>query len=458
MPASQLTLSLPLVPQKAVQLDWDGGELSSDGGWLLLSLLDRKLRLTARLAAELIDRRDPNRIDHELIPLLQQRIFQIAQGYADGNDANTLRHDPLLKVAVGRAPQAAPLAGQSTFSRLENAATAAELAALEGLLQDLFVEQCGKSPKRIVLDLDPYDDPCHGEQQGVLFNGYYDCHCYLPLLICGTVDAGPQHLVGVVLRGGTAPPTEEAVGFLEDLVPKIRTQYPEVEIIVRGDSGYGVPEMITACRALSVGFCFGKAKNAALLRLAASVGERGARAEALRGARRQRQRSCRVFGAFAYRAKAWEQAERTVVKWESTLGTPNPRFVVTDLAAASGWTAHAVYRFYCARGDRENRIKEFKLDLEGDRLSCSTFLANQFRLILHAAAYLLYQALQRALQAAAPEHELARAQVGTLRSRFLKVAARVRERCRVIRIHLCSSFPFRALWHGLAETLVAGVT
>ena len=466
MPASQLTLSLPLVPKKTVQLDWDGGELSSDGGWLLLALVDAKLRLTERLAARLTDRRDPDRIDHELVALLKQRIFQIAQGYADGNDANALRQDPLLKVAVGRAPQGGPLAGQSTFSRFENAVTAAELEQLEWLLQDLFVAQCGPAPQRIVLDFDPYDDPCHGQQQGVLFNGYYDCHCYLPLVICGTVDDGPQHLIGVVLRDGLAGPTEEATGFLKDVVTAIRDHYPDVEITVRGDSGYGVPDMICACRALNVRFCFGKAKNAVLLRLAEPVQERGQRAEVLRGeqaaarpGKRRRARSCRVFGEFAYRAQGWAQAERTVVKWETTLGSPNPRFIVTDLTAADGWTPHRVQQFYCARGDRENRIKEFKLDLAGDRLSCTTFLANQFRLVLHAAAYLLYQGLQQALQAAVPpEHELARAQVGTLRSRFLKVAARVRERCRVIRIHLCSSFPFQVLWHRLAEQLVAGVT
>ena len=172
MPASQLTLSLPLVPKKAVQLDWEGGELSSDAGWLLLALVDAKLRLTERLAARLTDRRDPDRIEHELVPLLKQRIFQIAQGYADGNDANSLRRDPLLKIAVGRAPHAGPLAGQSTCSRFENAVTAADLVQLEWLLQDLFVAQCGPAPQRIVLDFDPYDDPCHGQQQGVLFNGY----------------------------------------------------------------------------------------------------------------------------------------------------------------------------------------------------------------------------------------------------------------------------------------------
>jgi len=455
MTDSQRTLALPLVPKKAVALDWDGGELSSDGGWLLLALADRQLQLTERLAAALEDARDPTRIQHPLVDLLKQRIFQIAQGYADANDAQTLRDDPLLKVAVGRAPGGARLAGQSTLSRWENAVTAADLQRLEGVLQDLFVAGCGPQPQRIVLDFDPYDDPAHGQQQGVLFNGYYDCHCYLPLLICGTVDDGPQQLIGVVLRGGTAPPTAEAVGFLEDLVAALRAQYPQVEIIVRGDSGYGVPEMMTACRALNVRFCFGKAKNPVLLRLAAPVQERGQAAEALRVARGARSRSCRAFADVTYQAQGWPQAERVVVKGETTYGTPNPRFVVTDLAASDGWRAHQVYRFYCARGDRENRIKEFKLDLEGDRLSCQTFLANQFRLLLHGAAYVLYQALQAAVRAVAPQHELATAQVGTLRSRFLKVAARVRERCRVIRIHLCSSFPLRGLWHQLAQRWAA---
>jgi hypothetical protein len=253
----------------------------------------------------------------------------------------------------------------------------------------------------------------------VLFNGYDDCHCYLPLLICGTVDDGPQHLVGVVLRAGTAPPTQEATGFLQDLVTALRERYPAVEIIVRGDSGYGVPEMINACRALTVRFCFGNGKNAVLLRLAEPAQARGWAAEAVREAHGKRPRPCRVFGEVTYRAREWAQAERTVVKWETTLGSPNPRFVITDLAAARGWTPYKVQRFYSARGDRENRIKEFKLEMAGDRLSCSSFLANQFRLLLHAAAYLLYQALQQTLQAAAPKHELARAQVGTLRSRFL---------------------------------------
>lgn len=458
MTPCQPTLSLPLLPRKEVTVDWDGGALSSDGGWLLLALVDRQLRLTERLAGEIEDPRLPERVHHGLQALLQQRVYQIAQGYQDANDAQTLRRDPLLKLAVGRAPDGPPLAGQSTLSRWENWISAEDLARLEWLLQDLFVEQCGPAPRRIVIDLDPYDDPAHGQQQGVLFNGYYDEHCYLPLLICGTVDDGPQHLIGVVLRDGKASATAEAVGYLQDLVTAIRERYPAVEIVFRGDCAYGVPEIITACRALNVRFCCGKAKNPVLLRLAEPAQERVLQAEALRRERGGRLRACRGFAAVWYRAQQWDRAERVVVKGELTYGSANPRFVVTDLTEADGWTPHAVYQFYSARGDRENRIKEFKRDMNGDRLSCSSFLANQFRLVLHAAAYLLYQALQREIRRAAPQTELVPAQVETLRSRFMKVAARVRQRCRVVRVHLCSSFPQRALWTLIAQRLLAGVT
>lgn len=454
---SHLPLELPLLSKKRVLADWDGGDLSSDGGWLLLALADQKLRLTTRLASKIEDRRDPARISHPLPRLLLQRILQIAQGYSDCNDAQTLRHDPLLKTAAGVAPSGPPLAGQSTLSRWENAVTEAELEALEHLLQDLFVERCGPAPKRIVIDLDPYDDPCHGDQQGVLFNGYYDCYCYLPLLFCGTVDDGPQRLIGVVLREGNAGPTEEAPGFLSDLVQRIRESYPEVEIIVRGDSGYGVPVMIEKCRELNVRFCFGKARNAALERLAAPTQARADHAEKLREAQPRpwrRRTACQAFASVSYRAQSWQQAERVIVKAERLFGKANPRFVVTDLKPEDGWTPAKVYRFYCQRGDRENRIKEFKLDMDGQRLSCQTMLANQFRLILHSAAYLLYQVLQEQLQSLAPQHEMARAQVSTLRVRMMKLAVRIIERCRVVRLQLCSGFPLRSLWEQLAHRLL----
>ena len=363
-----------------------------------------------------------------------------------------------MKTALGKTPGAGPLAGQSTFSRFENAVTVEDLDALEEVLQDLFVERCGSAPREIVLDLDPYDDPCHGEQQGVLFNGYYDCHCYLPMLICGTVDGGQQQLIGVVLRGGKAAPTEEAMGFLEDLVPKLRQRFPEARIIVRADAGYGVREMIAGCRKEGVSFCFGKASNAVLQRKAKEVRERVDRAEAYRQEQRKRKQSCRAFADLEYQAQGWEQAERVVAKAEVTFGKPNPRFVVTDLPATEGWTPHRVYAFYCQRGDRENRIKEFKLDMAGDRLSCSTFLANQFRLILHAAAFILVQTLQSALRAVTPLPEIARAQAVTVRVKLLKVGARVRETTRAVRVHLCSSYPLQKVWMALAMQLQGGGT
>jgi hypothetical protein len=457
MPTSQLPLTLPLPGRKPVLADWDGGELSSDGGVLLLALADRSLKLASRLTAVVSDARSPELIKHPLLALFQQRIYQIALGYEDCNDAQTLRHDPLLKTVLGRTPKAVPLAGQSTLSRFENAVTAEDLSRLEGVLQDLFVESCGATPREIVIDLDPYDDPCHGQQQGVLFNGYYDCHCYLPLLICGTVDGGQQRLIGVVLRGGKAAATEEAMGFLEDLLPKLRKRFPEATIIVRADAGYGVREMIVGCRNEGVRFCFGKASNQVLQRKAQEVRERVDRAETFRQEKKARQQSCRAFANLEYQADGWERAERVVAKAEVTFGKPNPRFVVTDLSADAGWTPHRVYTFYCARGDRENRIKEFKLEMAGDRLSCSTFLANQFRLILHAAAFVLMQTLQLQVQAVAPLHEMVRAQAGTVRCRLLKVAARVRETTRAVRVHLCSAYPLSALWTALAVRLAAGL-
>ncbi len=459
MPASQPTLALPLACRKPVLVDWEGGELSSDGGLLLLALADQSTQLAARLAAGVADPRCPQMVRHHLCSLFQQRIYQIATGYEDCNDAQTLRHDPLLKTALGKTPRSGPLAGQSTLCRFENAVTAEDLDRLEGVLQEVFLEGCGTSPKQIVIDLDPYDDPCHGEQQGVLFNGYYDGHCYLPMLICGTVDGGQQRLIGVVLRGGKAAPTEEAMGFLEDLLPKIRERFPEATVIVRGDAGYGVEEMITGCRREEVDFCFGKASNAVLGRQAQELRQRVERAEVLRQEKGTRKRSCRAFAALDYQAGSWPRDERVVAKAEVTFGKPNPRFVVTSLRSESGWSARQVYQFYCQRGDRENRIKEFKLDMAGDRLSCSTFLANQFRLILHAAAFILVQSIQSALEQVAPLDEIARAQAVTVRVKLFKVAARVRETSRAVRVHLCTGYPMQRLWMVLLRTLQgAGVT
>jgi hypothetical protein len=426
----------------------------------LLAAADRRLRLCERVAAAIEDRRDPSKVDHPTQDLIRERVFLIAQGYADANDANTLRDDPLLKMAVGREPAAKPLAGQSTLCRLENSVSEADLLRVGALLLEVFVTQCGAGgdPRRVVLDFDPFEDPAHGQQEGVLFNGYYDSHCYLPLYLCGSADGGRQYVIGALLRGGRAAPVRGARFLLRKVVAAIRERYPGVQIIVRGDGGFGVPAMIECCRRLEVNFCFGKPQNRRLHALSEQAQMRAALGYTLR---RRREgpgaKPYRVYGEFQYRAEGWEQPERVVVKAEVTAGPDgaklNPRFSVTDLGAEAGWNPRAVYRFYCDRGDPENRIKEFTQDLAADRLSCHSFLANQFRLLLHVAAYMLYQALQDALAVVAPGTEWAKAQVGTIRTRLLKVAARVLDRCRAVRVQMPSSYPWQMLWRKLLSAL-----
>jgi hypothetical protein len=437
MNRSETAFQLPLLPRKPVSVDFTGGDLSSDAGVIPLALADQKMQLTQRLADAVADPRDPSRIRHSMHDLFRERIYLIALGYEDGIDANTLRHDPLVKVAVGRSPAEAPLAGQSTLSRWENAVTLQDLHRLFAVLLDQFLQRCGPAPKRIVLDLDPFVDPCHGDQQLVLFNGHYDCHCYLPLYLCGSIDGGRPFVIGALLRDGRAAPTRGVKWLLHRVVPAIRARYPHVEILVRGDGAFGVPKVINTCRHLGIRFCLGKPKNAVLNRLSERVQIRAALEYSVT------KRPYREYGEFLYAAKSWKQAERTIVKAEVTQGKLNPRFVVTDLTEAAGFTPETVYEFYCERGDApENRIKEFKVDLAGDRLSCGEFLANQFRLVLHVAAYMLIQTLQEGLVGTALET----AQAGTIRVKLLKVAARVLTRCRGVRVQLPTSYPWQGLW------------
>ncbi len=439
------TIQVPLLPRKPVHVDFAGGDLSSDAGLIPLSLADQKMQLTQRLADAVADPRDPRRIDHSLHDLFRERIYLIALGYEDCNDANSLRHDPLVKLSVGRTPQEAPLASQSTLSRFENAVTLKDLERLGQALLDQFLDRCGRAPKQIVLDLDPFVDECHGDQQLVLFNGHYDCHCYLPLYLCGSVDGGRPFVLGALLRDGRAAPTRGAKWLLHRVVGAIRARYPNVEIVVRGDGGFGVPKVINTCRYLDARFCLGKPQNAALNRLSEPIQLRTAVEYSVT------KRPYREYGEFEYAAQSWKQKERTIVKSEVTQGKLNPRFVITDLEASAGFTPEKVYHFYCGRGDApENRIKEFKVDLAADRLSCQGFLANQFRLLLHVAAYMLIQTVQEGL-AGTP---LAEAQAGTLRVKLLKVAARVIVRCRVVRVQLPTCYPWQRVWRKLIAFLL----
>jgi hypothetical protein len=444
MHCCQTALDLPGLSRKAVSVAFDGGDLSSDAGLIPLALADQRMQLTRHLAEAIDDPRDARRIDHSLHDLLRERIYLIAQGYADQNDATTLRHDPLLKVALGRTPADAALASQATLSRLENAVTRADLMRLGQALLEQFLARCGADPRWIVLDLDPFADPCHGSQQLSLFNGHYDTHCYLPLYLGGRIDGSRPYVIGALLRDGRSSPTKGVVALLRRVVGAIRQRFPRVTLLVRGDGAFGVPEMIEACRALDVRFLFGKPQNA---RLHAQSEREQLRAAVVYSVT---QRPHREFGEFRYRADSWKQAERVIVKAEVTGGKLNPRFVVTDLSGDDGWIPQAVYGLYCERGDApENRIKEFTVDLLGDRLSCARFLANQFRLLLHVAAYILIQTLQDGL---APTG-LHGAQAGTIRVALLKVAARVIERYRVVRVHLPTSYPLQSVWLRLVTWL-----
>jgi hypothetical protein len=441
---SGFPMQLPLLSCKPVTLDFDGGDLSSDAGLIPLALADQRLGLTERLAAAIADPRDPRKIDHTMHDLIRQRVYAIAQGYFDQNDAQTLRHDPLFKLALGRTPAADPLAGQSTLSRLENTVTLADLARIAAVLLDQFLAHAGPAPRMIVLDFDPYADECHGAQQLSLFNGHYDAHCLLPLYLCGRIDGSRPYVIGALLRGGRASPVKGARWLLRQVVRTVRARYPQVQILVRGDGGFGVPKMIRTCHHLKVNFLFGKPQNRRLHALSEREQLQAAVAYTVT------KRSHRVFGEFSYQAKSWKQPERTIVKAEVTHGKLNPRFVVTDLSAADGWTAQAVYGVYCERGDvPENRIKEFKGDLGGDRLSCHAAEANQFRLLLHVAAFMLIQTLQDGLAPTA----WGPAQAGTLRVSLLKVAARVIERCRGVRVQLPTSYPLQGVWRRLVAWL-----
>jgi len=418
----------------------DGGALTSDAGVLLLRQLDERLGLTERLAACLPDGRDPSRVQHAVLPLLRQRIYQIACGYEDCNDADSLRSDPALKLAVGRAPQERDLASQPTLSRLENAVGAQDCYRLSEVLVGSYLERHrADPPPRIVLDVDATDDPTHGQQQLSFFHGYYNTYCYLPLLVFAQRErGGEQELLAAVLRPGNIHSGHRAMAILERVVERLRQAFPQCVIELRSDSALALPEVYEGCERLGLPYTISLPKNERLKALSLPWLSQARAIYAQTGEKVQ------VFGEFAYAAQSWPEKRRVIVKAEVMEKGENPRFVVTSRCEAD---PQALYRFYAKRGDPENRIKELKVGLKADRLSCHSFWANQFRLLLHSAAYVLLQAMRAALAGT----ELACAQVETLRLRLLKVGARVVESVRRVWVHLPSAYPWAYLWPTLAR-------
>jgi hypothetical protein len=378
--------------------------------------------------------------------MVAQRVFGIALGYEDIVDHDQLRHDPVLAALAGkltaRRKNCAPLAGKSTLNRLEHAPLAPSryhkighnVAAIEGLFVDLFVEAHKTPPTEIILDLDATDDPLHGHQEGRFFHGYYDCYCYLPLYVfCG------RHLLAAKLRRSNIDASAGTVTEIERIVAQIRTGWPRVKIVLRADSGFARDELMTWCEANAVDYVFGLARNERLVgTIAAKLA--AAKAESLaQGA------PARRFADFFWSTlDSWSQQRRVVAKAEHLPKGTNPRFVVTSLAAST-IDARTLYEdVYCARGEIENRIKEQQLDLFADRTSAATMRANQLRLWFASVAYVLVEALRRI---GLRHTQFATATCGTIRLKLLKIGAQVRRSVRRIKLAMASAFPYQAEYH-----------
>ncbi len=423
---------------------FDGGTISSDGGAMLLRQTDRRLNLLPRLADCFLDGRNQNQVEHSVLEMLSQRIYGLTLGYEDLNDHEQLRNDPVFSILAGRAELERPLAGKSTLNRLELSGDEADRykkikllpEAVDELLVKIFIESHQHAPEQIILDVDTTDLPLHGRQEGRFFHGYYDCYCYLPLYIfCG------EHVLCARLREANHDAAFGSREEIERTVKQIRKAWPEVKIIVRGDSGFCRNELMSWCESHGVDFAFGMARNKKLRRII------GAQMHEATEQWKQTGKPARVFTDIEYQTKktkkgGWDRARRVAAKAEHIDGKENPRFVVTSLTSEQR-PAKALYEeLYCARGDMENRIKE-QFSLFADRVSAETMRANQLRLYLSAMAYILVSGLRRlGLKATA----LAEAQASTIRTKLLKIGAQIRVTVRKVWVSMASSYPWQDLY------------
>jgi hypothetical protein len=448
-------LIFPALFGKPIHYQFDEPHSSSDGGALLLKAADQKLQLTATLAASLVDGRQATKVKHSLNDLLRQRVYGLAGGYADANDAARLAHEPIFKLLLDRSPiTGSELSSQPTLSRFENSIGPREnyrlgLALARAVIERQQQRLRGKV-RSITIDLDPTADPTHGQQQLSFFNGHYDTHCYLPLLgFLSFNDEAEQYLVTALLRPGNASEKHGVVvGLLKRLVGLVRAAFPKAIIKLRLDGGFTGPLMLAYLDSVPrLKYVCGMPKNAVLERQAEPLLEQARKLSQLTN------QSAQVFGECRYQARSWEQQRRVIIKAEIVFnhrGEPkeNPRFVVTNQRQSPRF----IYKkAYCSRGEIENRIKELHHGLEIDRTSCPRFWANQFRVLLTAAAYALMQEIRRH----ARRTTLARAQVSTLRDRLFKLAARVEESVRRIVVHLPKTFPYAREWNSIARQLGA---
>lgn len=417
-------------------------ELSSDAGILLARQAEQQLQVCQGIAECIGEWRDPHRITHSLHQLVSQRVYQIVGGYEDANDSNQLRHDPIYKIACDRLPlpHTDHLASQPTMTRLENHVGKREVARMRSRMVDGFIAQYHQVPDEIVLDIDGWDDPTHGQQQLSCFHGYYGHPMYFPVLIN---EAHSGYPLVLQLRAGNSHPGKGVAGILRWLFWRLKRAFPGVRIVLRADAGFALPEILQVCERSGVGYAIGFAGNAVTKRKIADLLEQ-ARLQFCKTGEK-----ARLFDDVYYAAATWETPRRLIMKAEWLPKGPNPRFVLTNLEEPP----QTLYDdFYVQRGaESEHRIKEFKLGIQADRLSCHNFIANQFRLLLAQAAYILLLAIRQAAQGT----QFATAQVPRLQAMLIKAAARVRVSARRVLVELAAYCPFAQELRQITQQLVS---
>ncbi len=436
------------IPAHSIRADFAGGGLSSDLGPVLLRGIDLQIGLTKRIAAVLPDRRHQSYINHSYHDILAQRIYQIACGYEDGNDSNSLRHDPMFKLGAARLPfdDAAALASGATISRFEHAASRRDIYRVSEALVEQFIASFASPPKSLILDLDHSEDACYGQQPLAFYNHHYGSTCYLPLMI---FDGQSGALIAAILRPGKRPFGTENAMIMRRVLKLIRHRFPDTHILVRGDGHFSGPELMGLIDSMpNIDFIFGFSCNVKLLAMAEPTRLRAIDLWVAAQTQDVVPNALRLFDEFMYKARSWPKAWRVLLKAEVMALGENTRFIVTSLP---GLDAGTLYEdIYCARGQAENYIKHLKDDLAADRTSCTSFLANCMRLLLHAAAYVLHQQLR----AEALQHtELSQAQPSTVISRLFKIAVQVRQYKNKIVLHLPSACAVKHLLQTLTERL-----
>jgi len=411
---------------RKIEVDFTGGDITSDAGILLLKNADQKINLTPRIAKILNDPRVKKSCHHSVLSMLRQLVYGIGIGYEDLNDHDQIRNDKLIQTAVGSDKQ---LASSPTLCRFENWVDRKSLVEMTKVLIQVFIESQKTPPKKLILDFDGTDDEVHGNQVGGFFHGYYHHQCFLPLYVfCG------NHLLVACLRPGNVPDSKHSWGILKLLVKEFREHWPDVAVTFRGDGAFCRHNMFNWCERNDINYITAIPANKRIIKHGQKFVDEAKKAF------NKKNRKQRVFGEFKYAAKTWKRSRRIIIKAEFNKHGSNTRYIVTNLVG----TPKVLYEWtYCARGEMENRIKEQQLSLFADRTSSKKWLANQFRVLLAAAAYTLLESIRRITL---KKTELAKATCSTIRLKLLKIGAVVIRNTRTIKAMLSSTYPWQALF------------